>query len=116
MTSKRIFELAVAGDVLALEAFDRTARILGMKLADAVAHLSPEAIFLAGGLAAAGDFLLKPTEQYMNDFLFRVYRGTVKVMPSGMHPGESAILGAAALIWNELVSEEKPEQHHEKDP
>lgn len=116
MTSKRIFELAVVGDVLALEAFDRTARILGMKLADAVAHLSPEAIFLAGGLAAAGDFLLKPTEQYMNDFLFRVYRGTVKVMPSGMHPGESAILGAAALIWNELVSEEKPEQHHEKDP
>jgi len=70
MTSKRIFELAVAGDVLALEAFDRTARILGMKLADAVAHLSPEVIFLAGGLAAAGDLLLKPTGQYMNDFCF----------------------------------------------
>ncbi len=102
MTSKQIFDLAVEGDVIALEAFDHTARILGMKLADAVAHLSPEAIFLAGGLAAAGDILLVPTRQYMNDFLFRVYQGTVKLMPSGLETGTSAILGAAALIWSEL--------------
>lgn len=103
ITSKRIYDLAMVGDVLALEAFDRTARILGMKLADAVAHLSPEAIFLSGGLAAAGDLLLKPAERYMNDFLFRVFRGTVKVMPSGLETGKSAILGAAALVWNELT-------------
>jgi len=102
MTSKQIFDLAAQGDSIALDAFDRTARILGMKLADAVAHLSPEAIFLAGGLTAAGDILLVPTRQYMNDFLFRVYRGTVKLMPSGLEMGTSAILGAAALIWSEL--------------
>ena len=102
MTSKRIFDLAVAGDAIALEAFDRTARILGLKLADAVAHTSPEAIFLAGGLAAAGDLLLKPTQRYMDSFLFGVYRGTVQLLPSGMEAGNSAILGAAALIWSEL--------------
>lgn len=103
MTSKHIFDLAVKGDIIALEAFERTARILGIKLADAVAHTSPEAIFLAGGLATAGDLLLKPTQRYMEDFLFGVYRGTVKLMPSGMETGKSAILGAAALIWNELA-------------
>ena len=64
-------------------------------------YVSPEATFLVG-LAAAGDLLLKPTEQYMNDFLFRVYQGTVKLMPSGLETGASAILGAAALIWSEL--------------
>jgi glucokinase len=115
MTSKQIFDLAVTGDAIALEAFERTARILGMKLADAVAHLSPEAIFLAGGLAAAGDILLVPTAQYMNDFLFRAYRGTVKLMPCGLETGTSAILGAAALIWSELLSEEQPEHQHEKE-
>ena len=83
LTSKRIFELAEAGDLLALEAFDRTARILGLKLADAVAHTSPEVIFLAGGLAAAGDLLLKPTQRYLNEFLFGAYRGTVQVLLSG---------------------------------
>lgn len=104
MSAKRIFDLAVEGDVIALEAFDQTARILGMKLADAVAHISPEAIFLAGGLAAAGDILLKPTQLYMDNFLFGVYRGTVKLIPSGMKTGASAILGAAALILSELAS------------
>ncbi len=103
MTSKRIFELALEGDAIALEAFDRTAQVLGMKLADAVAHTSPEAIFLTGGLASAGDLLLKPTRKYMDDFLFGIYRGTVTLMPSGMETGQSAILGAAALIWNELA-------------
>ena len=102
VTSQHIFELARSGDIIAREAFDRTARILGMKLADAVAHTSPEAIFLAGGLAGAGDLLIKPAEQYMNDFLFRIYKGTVKLMPSGLEAGTSAILGAAALIWSDL--------------
>jgi glucokinase len=103
ITSKIIFDLAQKGDKIALEAFDQTARILGMKLADAIAHTSPEAIFLTGGVAMAGDILLKPTEQYMEDFLFGAYKGTVKLMPSGMIAGKSAILGAAALIWNELA-------------
>ena len=103
ITSKRIFELAQKGDKIALEAFDRTARILGMKLADAVAHTSPEAIFLTGGLAMAGDILLEPAKQYMEKFLFGAYKDTVKLMPSGLIAGKSAILGAAALIWNELA-------------
>jgi len=31
------------------------------------------------------------------------YRGTVKLMPSGLAAGKSAILGAAALIWYDLA-------------
>jgi glucokinase len=104
MTSKRIFEAARGGDALALAAFDRTARILGMKLADAVAHTSPEAIFLAGGLATAGELLFEPTRRYLEHFLFGMYRGTVAVLPSKLEAGNSAILGAAALIWSELAS------------
>jgi glucokinase len=102
MTSKRIYEAAKEGDAIALEAFDRTARILGMKLADAVAHTSPEVIFLAGGLAAAGELLFKPTQRYMESFLFGMYEGSVRLLPSKLEAGDSAILGAAALIWSEL--------------
>jgi glucokinase len=102
ITSKMIFALAQKGDKIALEAFKQTAKILGMKLADAVALTGPEAIFLSGGLSMAGDILLKPTQQYMEDFLFSAYKGSVKLMLSGMEQGKSAILGAAALIWSEL--------------
>lgn len=102
LTSRDIYDAARDGDTIALEAFNVTARILGMKLADAVAHLSPEAIFLLGGLAGAGDLLLPPTKQYMEEYLLRTFRGKVALLPTGLPAVNSAILGAGALIWHEL--------------
>jgi glucokinase len=102
LTSKQIYEAASAGDSIALAAFDTTARILGMKLADAVAHTSPEAIFLSGGLAAAGDLLITPTWRYLEEFLFTPYKGKVKLLRSELPEGSGAILGAAALAWYEV--------------
>ncbi len=102
LTSKQIYEAACEDDPVALAAFDMTARILGMKLADAVAHTSPEAIFLSGGLAAAGDLLLVPTRRYMEEFLFTPYRGKVQVLQSKLPEGSGAVLGAAALAWHEI--------------
>jgi glucokinase len=103
ITSKRIFEAAQRGDTLALEAFDLTGKYLGMKLADSVAHTSPEAIILFGGLAAAGDFIFTPTKKYMEQFLLNIFKNKVRLLPSGLPKGNSAILGAAALIWKELL-------------
>ena len=102
MTSRDIYAAAREGDPIALEAFNVTARILGMKLADAVAHLSPEAIFLLGGLAGAGELLFKPTKKYLEEYLLRTFRGKVALLPSGLNDDNSAILGAGALIWHEL--------------
>ncbi len=102
MTSKQIYTAATEGDPIALAAFALTARILGMKLADAVAHTSPEAIFLLGGLANAGDLLLIPTRRYLEEYLFHPFRGKVQLLPSALEEGTSAIVGAGALIWHEL--------------
>lgn len=114
ISSKLVFELALEGDYLALDAFDRTACILGMKLADAVAHLSPEVIFLAGGLSGAGEILLRPVRRYMDDFLFRVYRGTVTVTLSGLDATTGMIVGAAALIWQEIEAGKKAQTRGER--
>lgn len=101
ITAKEISSAARSGNPVALEAFEQTARILGMKLADAVAHTAPEAIFLLGGLAAAGDLLLTPTRRYMEEFLFTPYRGRVRLALSEVSGGGSAIIGAAALLCSE---------------
>jgi len=98
-----ITDAALEGDKIALEAFDFTAKVLGTKLADAVAHTSPEAIILFGGLANAGDLLLVPTKRYMEEHLFHVFRNKVKLLKSELNEGKSAVLGAAALIWNEIL-------------
>jgi glucokinase len=73
-----------------------------MKLADAVAHTGPEAIFLAGGLAGAGELLLTPTQRTLEEFLFSAYQGKVRLLLSEIPEGVGAVIGAAALIWNEI--------------
>ncbi|MFA8343302.1 MAG: ROK family protein [Rhodothermaceae bacterium] len=102
LTSKMIYEMAKDGDEIALKAFDRTAKILGRALADAVAVFSPEAFILFGGLANAGDLLLKPTKKYMEENLLQVFKNKVKILQSGLEASDVAIIGAAALIWNEI--------------
>lgn len=103
MTSHIIYQHAVKGDELALEAFRFTGTILGQKLADAVAHTSPEAIFLFGGMAKAGDLILKPTKDAMEENLLPIFRGKVKILESGLQNVNAAVLGASALAWNELA-------------
>ncbi len=102
ISSKAIHDAAVKGDKLALECFDYTARILGLKLADSIAYTSPEAIFLFGGLALSGDYILKPTKKYMEENLLKIFKNKVKLEISGLMGKNAAVLGAAALIWNEL--------------
>lgn len=96
-----ITEAAQKGDSLALEVFRCTAERLGRALANAVAITSPETVFFFGGLAQAGELLLEPTRRYLEENLLPVYRGNVKVLPSGIPAQNAAILGASALIWNE---------------
>ncbi|MBM4172613.1 MAG: ROK family protein [Ignavibacteria bacterium] len=102
LTAKEIAEAAMKKDKLALEAFDYTAKILGMKLADSIAYTSPEAIILFGGLALAGNLILLPTKKYMEQHLLNIFKGKVKILPSKLSGNSAAILGASALIWNEL--------------
>ncbi len=102
VTSKMIYEAAVSGDKIALAAFAFTGEILGKALANSVAYTSPEAIILFGGLASAGDILFKPTQKAMEDNMLNIFKNKVKLLPSALHSGNTAVLGAAALIWNEL--------------
>lgn len=102
MTAKMIYDAAVKKDPIALEAFRFTGCVLGGALANTVAHTSPEAIILFGGLANAGDLILNPVKKYMEENLLGVFKNKVKILHSNLTEGNSAILGAAALIWNEL--------------
>ena len=102
LTPKTISEAAYKGDKIALKTYDFTTKILGIKLADLVAITNPEAIILFGGLTSAGDILFKATEKYMNMYLLNIFKDKVKLIPSGLSGGASAIVGAGALMWTEL--------------
>jgi glucokinase len=102
LTAQMVSEAARRGDKLALKAFECCGHTLGFKLADSVAHLSPEAIILSGGLAAAGELIFNPTQRSLEEHLFPVFRNKVKLLPSKLGESNAAILGAGALIWNSL--------------
>ncbi|OEK05854.1 ROK family protein [Roseivirga misakiensis] len=103
LTAKKITEMALAGDPIALEAYEYTSDILGLKLADAAAVTSPEAIFLFGGLAKAGDILVKPTMKSFNEYLYPGYKGKINIRLSELMDRNAAVLGASALVWSEIV-------------
>ncbi len=100
--AKYIYDKAVQGDTEALEAFNYTGDVLGLALANSVAYTSPEAIFLFGGLALAGDFIFKPTIESFERNLLNIYKYKIKIIPSQLKENDAAILGAASLILKEL--------------
>lgn len=100
--AKYIYDKAVQGYTDALEAFNYTGDVLGLALANSVAYTSPEAIFLFGGLALAGDFIFKPTIESFERNLLNIYKNKIKIIPSQLKENDAAILGAASLILKEL--------------
>jgi glucokinase len=104
LTSKDIYDAAMEGDELAQECFEITGEILGNKICDFVAFSSPEAIFLFGGLALAGDILFNPVKKAFDEHVQNIFKGKCKILPSELNDKNGAILGSAALAWKELDS------------
>jgi glucokinase len=102
LTSKKIAEAAAKKDPVALEAIDYTAERIAFGIINAIGFSSPEAVFLFGGLAQAGEMLLVPVRKYVYMNVQPIFKGTYKILQSGISESNAAVLGAAALIWNEL--------------
>ena len=98
ITSKNVFDAAMAGDKLAKEIFAFTGKILGENLADFVAFSAPEAIVLFGGLTQAGDLIMNPIRESLENNLLPIWRGKVKLLFSELKESDVAILGASALV------------------
>jgi glucokinase len=98
LTAEMISEAALDGDPLALRAYESTGERLGRALANTVLITEPEAIFLTGGLARAGELLFEPVRRYMEEYMLATFRGKVTILPSTLPKEDAAILGAAALI------------------
>ena len=99
ITSKDVYDAAVRGDKAALEVFKFTGTILGESLADFVAFSAPEAIILFGGLTKAGDLIMKPTLEAMENSMLNLWKGKVKLLVSELKDSDAAVLGASALAW-----------------
>lgn len=108
ITSKDVYDAAMAGDKLAKEIFNYTGTILGEALADFVTFSSPQAIILFGGLAKSGDLLMNPVKESFNKNIFHAFKGKCKIMISELKESDAAVLGASALGWEAKYHYEAP--------
>lgn len=97
VTSYDVSKAAEAGDALALRIFAYTGEIMGKACADMAAFSSPEAFIFFGGLANAGDLLLRPIQKAYEENVMAAYRGKAKFLLSTLKGAEAAVLGAASL-------------------
>ena len=83
----------------AISLYEFTADKLAYGMAQVATILSPEAFILYGGYSQAGDRLLGPTRIALEIYLMDNLKGKIKVLQSGLPPGQAGILGAASLLW-----------------
>lgn len=101
LTSKVIFEHANDGDLFANEIVDFTAKVLGSALADYACFSSPKAYILFGGYAQNGQPFADLVKKYMEENILAIYKDKIEIRISDLHSQNAAILGAAALLFNE---------------
>ncbi|MDQ2727712.1 MAG: ROK family glucokinase [Actinomycetota bacterium] len=98
ITGEMVTTAARAGDVVALQCFDELGKWLGRGIAQLAAILDPGVFVIAGGVSAAGDVLLAPTEvTFRRHLTGRGHRPTADVRIAGLGP-EAGLIGAADLV------------------
>ncbi len=76
VNSKEIFDLAKAGDQVAMEQVEELGRILGKALASACCVVDPEIVVLGGGVSKAGQILIDVVEKNFKKYCFHACGST----------------------------------------
>jgi len=97
LSSKMIFDAAMAGDKFAEDMFRQAGYYLGCALVNALNILNFEVCAIGGKMARAGDLIFEPARKALYERGFQSYVNQVKIVPAEI-PDDAAILGAARLV------------------
>jgi glucokinase len=99
LTGQDVTRLAREGNEAAQEIMRQAACYLGMGLANLVSILDPEIIVLGGGVAAAGDLVLKVARQTMKQWAQPIAVRQTRLVSSRLG-GAASLLGIAKLAFD----------------
>ncbi len=101
LSPKMVFETARQGDEAAIKVFTLAGHQLGIGLTNLVDIISPSRLIVGGGIALAGDLLLNPAREVIQQRAFPPKNREVEVVPAAL--GDlSGMYGAAAMVFNDL--------------
>lgn len=96
-SARDLAESARAGDAVAIEAFARAGRLLGLGIASAVALLDLDLVAIGGGISQAGPLLFDPLHLSYREHARIHYAKRVPIVRAELDQG-AGLVGAAALV------------------
>jgi glucokinase len=97
INAKVISNAAENGDELAIAAYERAGRYIGLAIADLLHIFNPSLVIIGGGVSRAGDLLFTPIRKSVEEFVIsEVYLGDLKIVPAELGD-DSGLLGALVL-------------------
>jgi len=94
ITAQTVYQAAQAGDSLALEVVQDTAKFLGAAVASLINIFNPEAVVIVGGVTLAGDHLFIPLTREVSRRAFKPAVQVCRIVP-GTLTGVAGVYGAA---------------------
>lgn len=95
-------EAARAGCTIALQMWEDTAEMLACLIMNLMYTLVPDAFIIGGGVAKAGDLLMKPLLKNLREQLFPMHMEELKILPARFG-AEAGLLGAGAMAMDEFL-------------
>lgn len=101
-TPRDLDEAAREGCPIALQMWEDTAEMLACLIMNLMYTLVPDAFIIGGGVAKAGDLLMKPLLKNLREQLFPMHMEELKILPARFG-AEAGLLGAGAMAMDEFL-------------
>ena len=98
LRAEHIVEAAKAGDTLANEVWDKACYYLAVAIVGMRHVTNPQRVVLAGGLIAAGDFLLEPIRKYASELGWKLLDDGPEIRFATLG-NNAGFIGAAGCAW-----------------
>jgi len=97
LNAKLISDAAENGNELAIAAYDRAGKYIGLAIADLLHVFNPERIIIGGGVSRAGDLLFDPIRRSVKEYIIsEVYLNNMEIVPAALGD-DSGLMGALVL-------------------
>ncbi len=103
LTAEMVAQSAKRGDGVAWKVFDLAAEYIGIGIAGLINLHNPEAVFIGGGVAQAGDILFDRVRRTVQTRALKKTAGSVLILPATFGL-KSAVMGAVSLILSSVVN------------
>jgi glucokinase len=101
ITAEQVFQLSAEGDTIAQRIVEDVLTYLGIALANIVYVMNPGIIILGGQAALAGELLIAPLQERVNNLCLPALGQSVRIVQS-THGSEANIVGAVTLALQDV--------------